>query len=410
MRTYARCLAPVLLAVAGLIGGAALVSAQSSSFPANVAPNAPAAPLTCVDGPQPSGAVYRICLPASGWNGDLVVYAHAYVAPDKPVGLPEDQLKVGGVVIADVVTQAGYAFAATSYRRNGLAVREGVDDLVELIDVFSQIYGPPRRVILTGVSEGGAIAALALEAHPDVFDGGLALCGPYGNFQSQVDYLTGFRAVFDFYFPGLMPPTPIDVPPALLSTWETNYYSETVKPVITAPSSALSVTQILSATGAAVDLALPATTEQTFERLLWYNVFSTNDGKQQLGGNPYDNSTHVYTGTLDNTALNKDIFRTTADITATLAISNGYQTTGHVRVPLIMMHTSGDPVIPYWQAALYEQKVAAAKTAPYFNSIRIDRYGHCSFSAFEVLTQFQEIAKKVNEGKVYLPAVLKSEN
>lgn len=45
------------------------------------------------DGLQESGAVYRICMPTfPPWNGDLVVYAHGYVSPTEPVGIPEDQM------------------------------------------------------------------------------------------------------------------------------------------------------------------------------------------------------------------------------------------------------------------------------------------------------------------------------
>ena len=38
----------------------------------------------CVDGEQASGAKYRICIPTFSflWNGDLVVHARGYVAPD----------------------------------------------------------------------------------------------------------------------------------------------------------------------------------------------------------------------------------------------------------------------------------------------------------------------------------------
>jgi len=170
----------------------ALVSATTQAV-------APDHPSTCVDSDQGSGARYRICMPEF-WNRDLVVYAHSYVKPGEPVAVPEAQLTIGGVSIAEVVTAWGYAFAVSSYRRNGLAILEGVDDLVELVSIFSEQYGEPDRVILVGASEGGAITVLGVERHPDVFDGGRALCGPNGDFQRQIDYFTGFRAVFDSFF------------------------------------------------------------------------------------------------------------------------------------------------------------------------------------------------------------------
>lgn len=400
-----RAAVTALLASVLLIGGTGVAAAQTTS---PLSPRAPAVPLACSDGIQPSGAKYRICLPAAGWNGDLVVYAHGYVAPNQPVALPEDQLSVGGVSIADIVTNSGYAFAATSYRRNGLAIREGIDDLVELVGVFAQIHGEPDRVILTGVSEGGVITALALEERADVFDGGLALCGPYGDFQRQVDYFEDFRVVFDAFFPGLVPPTPIDIPPALLETWETHTYSETIKPVISSPASAISLTQVLSVTGAAVDMAhLATTSEQTVERLLWYNVYSTNDGKTHLGGNPYGNNARAYAGSLDDPALNARAFRATADITATAVISTDYQTTGRLTVPLYTMHTTLDPVIPYWHADLYAQKVAATGSSFYYQHQKVTAYGHCAFQALDLLATFNALATRVNTRSIFLPTIVK---
>ncbi|MBP8293275.1 MAG: alpha/beta fold hydrolase, partial [Caldilineaceae bacterium] len=201
----------------------------------------------CTDGAQPSGAIYRICLPdaPTPWNGQLMVYAHGYVDPTQPVGLPEDQLSIPGFgSIADIFTMQGYAFATTSYRRNGLAIQEGVADILELLDIFEQTIGVPRRVLLIGISEGGAIATFVAERHPDRIDGGLALCGPYGDFQRQVDYFADFRVVFDYFFPGVMPPTPIDIPDELLTKWNTGFYSETLRPVLVDPANAISLTQV----------------------------------------------------------------------------------------------------------------------------------------------------------------------
>jgi len=405
MLAYVRVIAASLLAVVFLIGGTGLASAQAT---VPHIPISPASPLACIDDVQPSGAKYRICLPATGWNGDLVVYAHGYVAPTRPIEIPEDQLTVAGVSIADIVTSAGYAFAATSYRRNGLAIREGIDDLVELVGIFAQQHGEPDHVILAGVSEGGVITVLALEERPDVFDGGLALCGPYGDFQRQVDYFEDFRSVFDAFFPGLLAPTPIDIPPGLLDTWETHTYSETVRPVITNPSNAISVTQVLSVTGAPVDVAnLATTSEQTMERLLWYNVYSTNDGKVQLGGNPYDNQARQYSGSRDDPALNQRIFRSSADSTATTAIATRYQTSGRLAVPLTTMHTTLDPVIPYWHADLYNQKVATAGSAMFYKHQKVTGYGHCTFQALDLLFAFNALADRVHARSIFLPVIAK---
>src|SRR5262245_53516580 len=80
---------------------------------------AAAAVSTCdPDGAQASGAIYRICMPAT-WNGDLVIYAHGYVGFNEPVAIPEDQLSLpDGTSVPELVNSLGFAFATTSYSTN----------------------------------------------------------------------------------------------------------------------------------------------------------------------------------------------------------------------------------------------------------------------------------------------------
>ena len=215
------------------------------------APLPPLSPAACADGTQASGAIYRICMPSPfpPWNSDLIVYAHGYMAPNQPVRIPEEQLHLpDGTYIPSAINLMGYAFATTSYYTNGLAVREGLADLVDLVSIFKAQHPTVKRAFLVGASEGGLITTLAVEQYPQVFNGGLATCGPIGDFAAHANYLGDFRVVFDYFFPGLMPGTPVTIPQSLMDTWETSYYSTTILPAISNPASALSVTQLLSVT------------------------------------------------------------------------------------------------------------------------------------------------------------------
>src|SRR6476646_6122305 len=140
----------------------------------------------CRDGNlSQTGALYRVCFPAD-WNGDLVVYAHGYVSADAPLAVPDDQIE--GQRIAQVVNGQGYAYAATSYRANGLVADEAVDDVAQLVDEVRRRFTPdPARAFVVGVSEGGLVAALAAERRPDLFNAALAACGPVGDFARQID-------------------------------------------------------------------------------------------------------------------------------------------------------------------------------------------------------------------------------
>lgn len=362
-------------------------------------------PAACEDGLQTTGATYRICMPGT-WNNKLVVYAHGYVAPNRPLGIPEDQMMLPGTntTVDQIVTAQGYAFATSGYRVNGLAIREGLGDLVDLVSLFTTLKGEPAQVLLAGVSEGGLIAALAVERHPDLFDGGLALCGPYGSFTDQINYFGDFRVIFEYYFPDLIPGTAVEVPAQLLDTWETGFYSDTVRPVITDPANSVAVDQLLAVTGAPYDAGDPTSKERTVKDILWYNVFATNDAQEKLGGQPYHNLERRYSGSDDDEQLNQHVQRFAADQTALDAISADYETTGVLSAPFVTMHTTGDPVVPYFHATQYLLKTIVADNIALHEHRRVEAYGHCQFSPLAVLGAFSRLQAMVDDPPPHRPA------
>jgi pimeloyl-ACP methyl ester carboxylesterase len=402
----------ILIGLLALLAPALLALSACAPETVESAPQAgPGTLASCQDGRQDSGAAYRICMPESPpWNGDLLVYAHGYVAYDRPVEIPEDQLVVGGVYIPELITSLGYAFAMSSYSTNGLAMREGVADLVDVVDLFTAAHGSPGRTYLAGPSEGGIITALALEKHPDLFDGGLAACGPVGGLPAQTNYMGDFRVVFDYIYPGLLPGEAITIPQGLIDTWDT-HYATVVYPAISAPAGAYSMTQLLAVTGAAYDPADPATAFTTTQGLLWYSVYATNDAKVKLGGQPYDNRARVYSGSDDDVALNAGVRRYDADPAALQAMEADYQTYGHLRRPLVTVHTTLDEIIPYWHEPLYAGKVAAHNRTDLHHNRAISRYGHCNFTPGEVMEALARLVDMVDEQRsrhrLYLPVVLR---
>ena len=242
-------------------------------------------------------AVYRICVPLF-WNGDLVVYAHGYVSPFKPVGLPRDQLSLGGRSVEDIFTRLGYAFAVTSYAHNGLAVAQGVADVVDLVGIFAALEGDPSRVYLVGVSEGGAVATLAVERHPETFDGALAACAPIGSFWGQIGYQGSFRVLFDYFFPGVLPPSPVAVPRKLIDNWRV--YEAVVRAAVTDPNRYPQIVQLFRVAGVPVDVNDPQAVSDTTALLLWFNALGTNDAVLRLGGQPFDNTAVWYQGSDDD--------------------------------------------------------------------------------------------------------------
>src|SRR5215472_6289724 len=121
--------------------------------------------VSCENGTLLSGSLYQVCVPTP-WNGDLIVYNHGYVSPFDPLSIPDDNL--GGTSLSATVTQLGFAYIAGSYPKNGLAVKQGVDESVQLAQLFASTFTQPLHTYVGGASEGGLVTALAIERHPDV--------------------------------------------------------------------------------------------------------------------------------------------------------------------------------------------------------------------------------------------------
>ncbi len=352
-------------------------------------------------GTHANGAKYCITMPPPGyWNGDLIIFAHGYVPVTMPLDIPWTQLALpGGLTMPGVVNGMGYAFATTSYSENGLAVLRGITDILDLVDVFEQTVGTPNHIYLIGASEGGLVTTLSIEEHPGVFSGGMSMCGPIGSFRGQVDYWGDFRVLWDYFLPGVLPPSPVDIPESVMAYWDT-LYSPSILATVASPANMPQVQQLMAVSQAPFDPLDLTTVPQTVLGVLWYNAFATNDAIAKLKGQPYDNEERVYVDPLNpalEPALNAGVERFTADKLALNTIDKKYETSGKLKRPLVVLHTSLDPIVPAWHAALYSAKVAAnEKSAPYM-AVVVPRYGHCSFTLDEILGAFAWLVQNTGQ-------------
>ena len=343
-------------------------------------------------------------MPSGTWNGELVLYAHGYVTYNEPLTIPENQLHLpSGTSVPDLVTSLGFAFATTSYRTNGLAVRHGVDDLVELAEIFSTTRGAPAHVYVTGVSEGGLLTTLAIERRPDLFDGGLAGCGPVGDFRKQINYFGDFRVVFDYFFPGLMPGSPVSIPQSLINNWPA-HFNTVIKPAIVNPANAHKVDQLFAVSGAPRDPASPASVVTSTFDALGYNVLATNDAIAKLGGQPFENLNRVYSGSDNDAQLNAAVRRFGASPAALDEIESHYQTTGQITVPLVTIHTTLDQQVPYWHEPLYRVEIILKDRIALHQHMEVVRYGHCYFQANEMLSAFAQLVSMVHNPPALVPS------
>lgn len=386
-REYPSILAALLRGLAALAAAAGLLAAT---------PKPVAAENHCRFGFQEAGGIFEICMPPEGtpWNGDVLLFAHGYVGAHLPVVIPRDHMNLqDGSSIESLVTRAGYAFATTSYRTNGLAVLPAVNDMIDLAEIFREKFPQTRRIYLAGVSEGGLVTAMAVEQRPDLFAGGLAMCGPLGDFRRQIDYWGDFRVLFDIYFPGLIPGDAMRVPQDVIDNFFIEIWPKVESAVRADPQKTI---EFLNAANAPYDPARPETMVKTVYDLVWYSVFSTNNGQAVLGGQPFSNEDRIYRGSKNDGLLNLRAARYSADRAALLEMERSYTTSGKLSVPLVTMHHQDDQIVPYFHESIYYQRVLAAGSQAYYTHLAIPRYGHCDFEPGEALAAFSTLVYKAS--------------
>lgn len=366
----------------------------------------------CSAGFLPGGGSYLISVPP-GWTpqtGQLLVYVPGYQSPDDGVGIPDiDPQELA------LVNELGIAFAAINYRKTGLAVKQGVEDVGEFLDMFyGDYYGcgyaRPAYTYLAGGSMGGLVATLKAEREaasslPQV-DGALALCAPVGDFHSQLNYFLDVRVVFDLLFNRsgqLIPGTAVSIPPHVIANWpvyeqrviaalygssrKTRYLARLARVPVAADTTAARVVSIVAA--------------------LRYNIGATNDANDTLGGQAYDNSRRVYVGSGSwyiDWYVNRYIKRYMAEAVAVTELRAWYQTSGRLAladqggsdIPVVTGHNVSDPIVPWWHEPLYAWKANQAGSLDQLTPIPVFRYGHCNFSEQELLGLLALLTKRVS--------------
>lgn len=132
----------------------------------------------------------------------------------------------------------------------------------------------------------------------------------------------------------------------------------------------------------------------------WYNVFATNDGIAKLGGQALDNHRRFHFGSDNDWRLNRDVERFRADRTALREIEAHYQTSGDLDVPLVTLHNTRDPFVPYWHEPFYRWKAFLKGSSLMHSNIPAFRYGHCNFSLVGGVAAFGVLYFKVTGQKL----------
>ena len=194
---------------------------------------------------------------------------------------------------------------------------------------------------------------------------------------------------FNFFFPRLIPGDPFKPDLGLVNNWKV-YYETIVKPSVFAPANRSKLDQWVKVANLPFDENDYITSlETTVADVLRYSVVNINDATETLGGFPFENRLTWYRGSNNDFLLNLMVPRRAASPIAVERMKNFYNTSGHLEIPLITIHTLKDQQVPYFHEFLYNLKTLSSGSllAEHIN-MPINRYGHCNFKPEEALLGF----------------------
>jgi len=344
-----------------------------------------AAAQQTITGVTANGALYRFIVP-SPWNGQLVVCAHGAVPTGAPIALPNNSLEVQ--MFAALASQ-GFAIAMSSYAENGWAEKNGAQTTHQLLGLFTSRISAPTRTYLAGTSLGGLIAVDLVERFPDQYDGALALCGVVGGATLQFQHEGDGRVLFDYFFPGVLPGDLLHTPNLDFSPGSPSFTAAAIALSIGLGTPGQPTLQFANVAG------LPGSTP---DEIVFSGITLVGDslGFNELlqrthGHNFYDNTGTVYSGSADDIALNDGVQRFSATPAGLSYVAKYYTPTGHLRIPMLTLHTTQDPTVSFSQEHAYADVVAAAGASQLLVQQFVTRYGHCNLKPEEILDSFQDL-------------------
>ena len=336
-----------------------------------------------VEGRIGPGALYSLHRP-DNWNGDLILYAHGYTPPQAPISLPDIS------ELRDQLLGLGYGVALSSYSENGYALKDGAQRTQQLRGLFVSRFGVPHRTFLFGVSLGGIVALKLAEQHPQHYAGALLVCAVAGGTAMEVDYISHVRVLFDYFYPGVLPGSLLELPPGTI--FQPDVVDAIVQAIVDNPQGAGAMAQV---TQGPLPFADATELVNSIVQALGFQFVGLNDFLERTHGRSFfDNSDVVYTGNLPPPLLqdiNARVARYESTPDAQNFLRHYYQPSGDLKIPLLTLHTSRDPIVPTIHETFYGNLVTAAGHSDLLLQREVQRYGHCAYATSELVVAFQDL-------------------
>jgi hypothetical protein len=334
--------AVLIAAAAALIGCAQKSPAPPASTEAAPLPQAcpqgfPAT-IKCVGGRDSAGAFYTIAMPEN-WNGTLVMHAHG----GPFLGAPSAKRVEEDLVRWSIVPRAGYAWAGSSFRQGGVAVRAAAEDTERLRGIFLQHVAKPKLTVLHGQSWGASVAAKGGETYTQgkPYDALLLTSGVLAGGSRAYDFRLDLRVIYQH----LCRNHPRADEPAYplwsgLPEGSTLTSAELTKRVdeclgLARPAAQRTPEQVAKIATITKTLRIP---ERSIQSHLNWGTFHFQDVARRSGGAVFGNIGANYQGSSDDAALNAGVARYATDPAALARFSADADLRGQIPVPVLTVH------------------------------------------------------------------------
>jgi pimeloyl-ACP methyl ester carboxylesterase len=409
------------------LSGALLTAGLTSSVPALASAQTcgGSGAVTTVNGTLADGAAYEIQCPAGAWNGTLFLYSHGYVVP----GSNNPAMDAGDPVTGGYMLGQGFALAGSSYATTGWAIQQALPDQIHTLGAFARAYGSPSRTIAWGHSLGGIITAGLIQRYPGRFSGALPMCGVLAG--GVATWNTALDA--SFAFQQLIDPS--------VTVVHITDPGGNLTGALTAAAAAQQTKQgrarlaLVSALGDTPGWFTPLSPEpaptaynkQEANQYLWGSqvdypfAFALRaEVEARAGGNPSWNTGVNYFAQLAKSAdahevaalyrgaglsLTADLQklnsapRISADPPAVTYLEHNISFNGHLAVPVLTMHTTGDGLVVPENEQAYRSVVRRDGDRTQLRQIFVHRAGHCAFTPAETITAATTLLNRLNTGR-----------
>lgn len=375
-----------------------------------------AAPVASTEGKLKDGTPYRIDMPGR-WNGAVLVgldYASAPPGADAQALLAE-----------------GYAVAGTTRTLTGWALHRAAANAIETLDLVEAKYGKAALPIQFGLSQGGHIGAVSMQAYPERWRGAMIRCGglsgAVAQWQGKLDGLFVAKVLLapdsDLPVTGI----PDDWQTRALPAWTAMFEAAEKTPAGRARIAfAARVAQLPEWSDPRKPEAAPDDEEgrargladSLVRGLLRQGMSSRNQLERLSGGNVSANVGVDYGALLaavDGDGLVRDLYRKaglaldkdlaalaraprlTADPKALAFVATSVFD-GDLAMPVLTLNALGDAISPPASQQVYQQAVQQAGKGALLRQAYTHSAGHCAFTPAEAVAGVHALVTRIRSG------------